>query len=93
MFDLWGGVQNICRIEQPHAAAQEKEGGGIDDDEEEKPARIDDGQRAAKYLKMRESDLITAVEEGQLIAYRTPGGSRRYSKRLLQRFLDRREVQ
>jgi len=57
------------------------------------PLELMTDKEAAKYLKMRESDLITAVEEGQLIAYRTPGGSRRYSKRLLQRFLDRREVQ
>ncbi|MFQ5812432.1 MAG: helix-turn-helix domain-containing protein [Anaerolineae bacterium] len=53
-------------------------------------------KEAAKYLRVSMFTLSKIENEGGLIPYRTPGGHRRYSLRMLNQYLNksrkRREV-
>lgn len=58
--------------------------------------RLMTAKEAAKYLRVSMFTLSKIENEGGLIPYRTPGGHRRYSLRMLNQYLNksrkRREV-
>lgn len=45
-------------------------------------------KEAAKYLRVSQFTLDKIERQGGLVPYRTPGGHRRYSVRMLNRYLN-----
>jgi len=45
-------------------------------------------KEAARYLRVSMFTLSKIESEGRLVPYRTPGGHRRYSLRMLNRYLN-----
>lgn len=52
-----------------------------------KRTRLLTAREAAKYLRVSDHVLQAGEKSGELRAYRTPGGHRRYSVRMLNKFL------
>jgi excisionase family DNA binding protein len=50
-------------------------------------------KEAARYLRVSMFTLSKIERQGGLIPYRTPGGHRRYSLRMLNRYLNRSRQQ
>lgn len=50
--------------------------------------RLLTAREAAKYLRISQATLWKAERKGRLVPYRTPGGHRRYSIRMLNKYLD-----
>ena len=63
---------------------------------DEKRISLMTAREAAKYLRVSQFTLNKIEREGGLVPYRTPGGHRRYSLKMLNQYLNdsrkRREV-
>jgi excisionase family DNA binding protein len=55
---------------------------------DEKMVSLMTAKEAAKYLRVSQFTLDKIEREGGLIPYRTPGGHRRYSLRMLNQYLN-----
>ncbi len=54
----------------------------------EKRASLMTAREAARYLRVSQFTLDKIERAGGLVPYRTPGGHRRYSVRMLNRYLN-----
>ena len=54
----------------------------------EKRVSLMTAREAAKYLRVSQFTLDKMEREGGLVPYRTPGGHRRYSLRMLNQYLN-----
>ncbi len=54
----------------------------------EKPEPLMKAKEAAEYMRISEFTLAKIERGGKLVPFRTPGGNRRYSVRMLNAYLE-----